>query len=177
MGKVGASQIGHPQFAEDIVQHAGGALDEVISDHRSRRLEAGKGEGFDEFLQRNAILQAHRYGDGEIVHQAAEGRAFLVHVDEYLPQPSILILAGMEIDLVPADNGLLGIALAAMGQALTLMAAHRLDDPLHDPLGDHRLLARRFRQDIVFLIVGKGEDLRRQRLRQFRAVAIQRICL
>ena len=130
MGQIGAAQIGDTQFAENIIQHAGGVLDRVIADDQAGGLEAGEGEGLDEFLQRHAILQAHRDGDGEIVHQAAEGGAFLVHVDEDLAQPAILIFAGMEIDLVAADDGFLGIAFAAMGQPFTLRRSASFRSPV-----------------------------------------------
>src|SRR3546814_19281139 len=77
-----------------------------------------------------SVLQADRDGDGEVVHQAAEGGAFLVHVQEDLAEFAVLVLAGAQIDLVAADGGLLRIALAAMGQALALGAT--LDNALAD---------------------------------------------
>jgi len=46
-------------------------------------------------------------------HQAAEGGAVLVHVDEYLADAAVLVFAGAQIDLVPADDRLLGIACGA----------------------------------------------------------------
>ena len=117
-------------------------LIDVVALHDAGRLEAGEGEGLDIFLQRHAILQAERDGDGEIVHQRAEGGAFLVHVDEDLAEPAVLIFAGAQIDLVAADDRLLGIALAAVRQLLAL-ARHLdpLDDALDDLLGDLRARA------------------------------------
>ena len=125
-------------------------------------------------------MQADRNGDGEIVHQAAEGGAFLVHVDEDLAQPAVFIFAGVQIDLVAADDGLLGIALAAMGQAFALVAAH-LDHPLDDPFDDrldalHRRLGEERLDGILFLVL-IGEELGRERLGQLGAVAIERIGL
>ena len=63
----------------------------------------------------------------------AEGRAFLVHVDEDLAEAAVVVFAGAQVDLVPADDRLLGVALAAVGQLLAL-AQHRdaLDDLLDD---------------------------------------------
>jgi hypothetical protein len=84
-------------------------------------------------------LQADRDGDGEIVHQRAEGGAFLVHVDEDLAQLAILELAGVQIDLVAADRGFLDIALAAVGQLAPLGGA--LDD-LSPPRARPRVLRR-----------------------------------
>jgi hypothetical protein len=39
-----------------------------------------------------------------------------VHVDEDLAQLAVLVFAGAQIDLVAADDGLLGVALAPLGQ-------------------------------------------------------------
>jgi len=39
-----------------------------------------------------------------------------VHVDEDLAEPAIRMLAGLEIDLVAADAGLLGVALSSSGK-------------------------------------------------------------
>ena len=67
----------------------------------------------------------------------AEGGAFLVHVDEDLAEPAVVVFAGAQIDLVAADDGLLRVALAAVGQLLAL-AQHgdALDDLLDDLLGE-----------------------------------------
>ena len=77
-------------------------------------LEAGEDEGVDELLERHAVLQAERDGDREAVHQAAEGRALLVHVDEDLAERAVLVLAGAQVDLVAADDRLLRVAAAAL---------------------------------------------------------------
>ena len=79
------------------------------------RLEAREGEGVDIFLERHAILQAERDRDREVVDEGAQRRAFLVHVDEDLAEPAVVVFAGAQIDLVAADHGLLGVALAAVG--------------------------------------------------------------
>ena len=69
----------------------------------------------------------------------AERRAFLVHVDEDLAEAAVVVFAGAQIDLVAADHGLLGVALAAVRQLLAL-AQHgdALDDLLDDALGELR---------------------------------------
>ena len=66
-------------------------------------------------------------------------RAFLVHVDEDLAEPAVLVFAGAQVHLVAADDGLLGVALAAVGQLLAL-AQHgdALDDLLDHALGGNR---------------------------------------
>ena len=183
MGEIVAAEIGDRQFAENVIENRSGVLDRVIALHEARRLEAGEGEGVDIFLQRHAILQADRNRDGEIVHQAAEGGAFLVHVDEDLADAAVLIFAGAQIDLVAADHGFLGIALAAVGQLFALAAAlDALDDPLDDALGDLRRARRLVLRDesldrVVLVLVVIGDELRVERLRQFGAVAIERIGL
>jgi hypothetical protein len=88
--------------------------------HHAVRLEAGEAERVDELLERHAVLQAEADGDGEAVHQAAEGGALLVHADEDLAERAILVLAGVDVDLVAADRRLLGVAGAAVGHARRL---------------------------------------------------------
>src|SRR4029450_3560201 len=75
-------QIGDRELTEDVVEDRGRVLDLGVAADEARGLEAREGEGFDELLERNAILQADRHGDGEIVHQRAEGGPFLVHIEE-----------------------------------------------------------------------------------------------
>ncbi len=60
-----------------------------------------------------------------------------MHVDEDLAERAVLVLAGAEIDLVAADDGLLGVALAALRQAGAprLSLDHPFDHPLGDDLG------------------------------------------
>jgi hypothetical protein len=56
-----------------------------------------------------------------------------MHVDEDLPKLAVVIFACADIDLMAADDGLLGVALAAVGQALTFTLHHAFDDALgHD---------------------------------------------
>ncbi len=104
-----------------------------------------------------------------------------MHVDEDLAHAPVFVFAGAEIDLVAADDGLLRIALAAVGQALAFVAgADALDDLLHDPLGDdRRARGLRLRHQIVELVVviADLQHLRGERLRQLRAVAIERVGL
>ncbi len=134
-------------------------------------------------MERHAVLQAERYRDGEIVDDRAQRRAFLVHVDEDLAEPAIVIFAGAQIDLVAADHGLLGIALAAVGELLAF-ANHR--DALHHLL-DHALSerggARRHRlldegrHGLIVLLLVVGDELALERLRQLGAVAVERVRL
>src|SRR5271166_1881756 len=174
VGQVAAVEIGDRQLAEDVVEDRGRHLDRVVAFDNTRRLEPGERERLDELLERHAVLQTHRDRDREIVHQRAEGRAFLVHVDEDLGEPAVLVLAGPQIDLVATDRGLLRIALAPVRQPPALAALHHLFD---DPLGDERCaLRRRLRKDVGRPLLGLlvvAEEARGQWLRQLRAVAIK----
>ena len=105
-----------------------------------------------------------------------------MHVDKELGEPAVLVLAGAQIDLVPADDGLLRVALAPVGQPSALAALHDafdhpLDDAFDDPLGDQRgALRRRLREQFGRAVLGLlvvAKQARGQGLRQFRAVAIE----
>jgi hypothetical protein len=64
-----------------------------------------------------------------------------VHVDEDLTQTPVAIFAGAQIDLVAADDGLLGVALAALRQFFAVGADDlAVDDLFDDLLGQHRRL-------------------------------------
>ena len=112
----------------------------------------------------------------------AERRAFLVHVDEDLAEPAVVVFAGAQIDLVAADHRLLGVALAAVGHALALAHHHdALDDLLDHAFGERRD-ARRLRLldeglDGVVLVLLVRDELALQRLRELRAVAVERVGL
>ena len=113
-------------------------LDRVVAQHQAVRLEAGEHEGVDEFLQRHAVLQAERDGDGEVVHQRAKAAPSLCMSMKISPSRAVLIFAGAQIDLVAADDGLLGVALAAVRQLRARAHGDALDDLLDDLLGDAR---------------------------------------
>ena len=181
MGEVVASQVRDRQFAEQVVDDRSRHLDGVVALDDARRLEPGEGEGVDVFLQRHAVLQRDRDGDGEVVHQRAEGGAFLVHVDEDFGQPAVFVFAGPEIDLVAADGRLLGVSLAAMRRPFAFGGPDDLlDHPFGDDLGffDGRRLGDGFTNDLyVVFQVGIIEKRRRQRLRQLRSVPVKGVRL
>ena len=87
----------------------------IVELDRSVRLEPREQERLDEFFQRHAVLQSQRDRDGEAVHQAPEGRAFLVHVQEDLSNRPVRILARPQVNLVAADDRLLGVAEPPLG--------------------------------------------------------------
>ena len=119
----------------------------------------------------------------KVVHQTAEGGALLVHVDEDLADAPVLVLAGAQVHLVAADHRLLGVALAAVGQPLAVAVAldpldHALDDLLRDDGGARRQRRRQHGVDrLVDLVLLVGDQLGVQRLRQLRAVAVERVGL
>ncbi len=126
----------------------------------------GEGEGIDIFLERHAILQAERDRDREVVDEGAKCGAFLVHVDEDLAEPAVIIFAGTKIDFVAADHRLLGIALAAIRHLLALAHHHDaldqlLDDLLRDLRGPrrHRLLVERLDRIVLVLIIEMSCEL------------------
>ena len=117
----------------------------------------------------------------KLLRRRAQRGAFLVHVDEDLAEPAVIIFAGAQEDRVAADLGLLRIALAAAGQLL-LLAVDPLDHALDDPLGDLRGTRRGRRGDqrldhlvLVLLLVGDQRGV--ERLRQLGAVAVERVGL
>ena len=93
-----------------------------------------------------------------------------MQVEKDLAEAAVVILAGVQVDLVAADARLLGVAEAAPGQALAI--DHLLLDEADDALGRGRGLGRLGSRLGVFLFVGQGQ--RAQRLRQLRAVAVER---
>ena len=75
-----------------------------------------------------------------------------MHVDEDLAQLAVVELAGAQIDLVAADNCFLGVAFAAIRQAVTFaFRSDFLDDDLLDDLFGHNSglnALRRFHQTL-----------------------------
>ena len=102
-----------------------------------------------------------------------------MHVDEDFAEPAVLVFAGAQIDLVAADDRLLRVALAAVGQTPPLALPHDaldhpFDDALDDPLGDERRAGgRRFGKKFLGLLV-VAQQARGQRLRQLRSIAVER---
>ena len=183
VGQIVPAEVGNRQLAEDVVEGRRCHLDHVVALNHPVRLEAGEGEAVDVFFQRYAVLEAQRHGDGEVVHHRPEGRAFLVHVDEDLTQRTVLEFTGAQVDLVAAHDRLLGVALAAVGQALAL--GHTLDNALYDPLCDHFGLLDRVGLCQCFGCIGCLVGVRigvdqqgcAQRLGQLGAVTVERVRL
>src|SRR3546814_18949381 len=111
----------------------------------------------------------------------AEGGAFLVHVDEDLADRAVFVFAGAQVDLVAADDGLLGVALAPLRQAPAPLGP--LDDALDDALGDDLRALRLARRGdplgqalLRLFVVGDAvEDAGGARLGKLGAAAVERI--
>ncbi len=101
----------------------------------------------------------------KLFSRRAQRRAFLVHVDEDLAEPPVVVFAGAQINLVAADHRFLGVALAPCRQPLAL-AQHRdaLDDLLHHLFGQAGGARRRGPLDEgfhrVLFVVLVGDQLR-----------------
>ena len=101
-----------------------------------------------------------------------------MHVDEDLAQLTIGIFTGAQIDLVTANDGLLGVPLAPLGQLFTATGDFLDDDLLDDLLGDDSglFLRRTGFEDFQRLVIILDQR-RCQRLAELRAVTIQRVGL
>ena len=84
---------------------------------------------------------------------------------------------------MPANGGLLGIALAAVGELVARLGTHALHDALHDAfcygLGArrHRFVGEHFLGGLVLLVGIVAENLRVERLGELGAVAVKRVGL
>ncbi len=113
LDQIVAAEVVVADGAEDVVDDRGRHLDVRVAVDHALRLEAGEGEGVDELLQRHAVLQTLRDGDGETVHQRTHRRALFVEVDEDLAEGAVVIFAGAQVELVTGDPGFLGHATTA----------------------------------------------------------------
>ena len=96
------------------------------------------------------------------------------------PSEPSCVLAGAQVDLVAADDRLLGVALAPLGQALRAFARSisLYDDLLDDLLGEHGdpLGGRRLGQHLLEVLVVLDQR-GRERLAELGAVAVERVRL
>lgn len=153
LGELRHAQVFKREHAEDIVDHAGRELDVRMPLDHPLRLEPREGERVHELLQRHAVLQAQTHRDRERVHQRPERGALFVHVDKDLAQRPILVLAGAQVHLVPADP-----------------AFERDPAPLLGQASAGRDLGR-------FLLFAGILQMCRQRLGRLRSIAIDRNAL
>ncbi len=111
-----AGQEGDAHPAEDVIDHALGDANVGVLGV-PHRLEAGVRELIHEHFQRHAVLQAHRNGRAEHVHQAADRAAFFGHVDEQLAGAAVVVQADGQVTFVPGHAELVRDRLARVGQA------------------------------------------------------------
>ena len=99
-----------------------------------------------------------------------------MHVDEDFTDPTVRVFAGPQVDLVAADGGLLSVAFTAIWKAAAFGDV-TLNDAFtnRSRFGCQRCFGE-FGCDLV-RIVNVINQRGRQRLRQFGAIAVQRICL
>ena len=180
VGEVATAQIGNCNLAKNIVEDRGRHLDCVVARDQTRRLKPGEGKGLDKFLQGHAVLQANRYGNREVIHQAAEGGTFLVHIDKYFAQGTVVVFSGSQINLVAADDGLLRVTSPTLRQAAPFGdAPDGLDRDLRYFLCRDRrnfgLLDDNFCVTLRQILLVKRDNV--QGLREFRAVPVKRVGL
>src|SRR5688572_10306555 len=166
LGAVVALQVLHAEHAEDVVDDRGRELDVRVTGDHPVRLEARERELLDELLERYAVLQTDRHRHREAVHQRAEGSPLLVHVDEDLAECAVLVLAGAQEHLVPADVGFLREASALLGQAHARAFGALQGDGLSLRDGSDLFFGR---NRFVAVLAA-----RRERLRGLATVAVQR---
>lgn len=94
LSEVVALQVLDPENAKEVVHDGSGELDVRVSTYGAVGLEAGEGELLDIGLEWYAVLQTHGDGHSKAVHQAAEGGALFVHVDEDFAELTVLVLTG-----------------------------------------------------------------------------------
>ncbi len=103
-----------------------------------------------------------------------------MHVDENFAQTPVFIFASVQINLVPADDGLLRVAFAAMRKFFAFLRAHPLHQFFDDAFGHNGCaLGLRLGDEgffFVFLVVD-FQNLAGQRLAQLGAITIKRIGL
>ena len=88
---------------DDRIRH----LDVGVSLDKTTRFERLECERIDVLLERHAVLEALRNGDGEAAQHTTKGRALFRQVDEELTQGAVVVLAGAEEHLVSPNAGLL----------------------------------------------------------------------
>src|SRR5690348_13300962 len=93
MHQVCSSEILISQCTENEINNRCSALNVRVVNH-TRRLKACEHKFFYKLFQRHAVLQADRNCYRKTVKHAAHGSAFLGHINEYLTNSAIIVLAG-----------------------------------------------------------------------------------
>ena len=74
-----------------------------MSLHRTCRLEACEREGINKFFERYTVLQCLRCENGKAIKKTFERSAFFVHIDKYLAERTVFVLARADVHLVVAE--------------------------------------------------------------------------
>ena len=114
LGQFKAAQIGDGQFPEYEINERRAEFHCIRTLHHAIGLEAGEQEGIAEFFQRHPMLKAHRYGDRKAVEHGAEGRAFLVDIQEDFAKGAVFVFPGAQVELGATDGRGLGVAAASI---------------------------------------------------------------
>src|SRR5206468_4201588 len=118
------------QPSEDVVDDRLGDRDLGVVGE-ARGLEADVAELVDQDLKRHAVLQGHRHGGGEAVHQAGDDTSFFGHYQEDLAGLTVLVHADGDVAVVTGDGELVGDGTALVGQAAAHGARRALDHDAH----------------------------------------------
>jgi hypothetical protein len=86
LGQLVTVQVLHTERPEHVVDDRVRHLDVGVALHHAAGLEGLEREGVDELLQRHAVLQALRHGDGEAAQDALEGRPSLARSMKISPR-------------------------------------------------------------------------------------------
>ena len=62
-------------------------------------------------------MQSDGYSHSEVIHEATEGGAFFMHIEEDFADGAVLVFAGAEIEFMAADGGFLRVSLSSLWQA------------------------------------------------------------
>ena len=169
MRQIGTIQIGHSQFAEDIVKDRRRILDAVVALNHACWLKLRECERVNEFLERHAVLKTNRHRDGKVVHHRAEACALFVHINKDFTKVAVFVFARTQVHFVATDDGFLRIAFTTLRHLFAFAVAYLLDDDLFDHLlGQNcRFFLRCTAFKCLSCIVIIFDQSRSQRLRQF----------
>ena len=82
MNELGFAEVCDAEFTKDVVDDGCGEFDGAVVRNGAGGFEAREDKRIHVFFERDAVLQAQADCDGKAVHEASEGGAFLVHIDE-----------------------------------------------------------------------------------------------
>ena len=156
------------QVPENIIDSGGGHCDALVTGDDAVRLKTGEYKRVDKLFQRHTVLESERNGNRKAVHETTVGGAFLVHVDEYFAQRSVIVLTGAEINFVSRDHRFLGITGSTMRKSFPFSFTYDLNNFLSNFKGLLLVDILNIQHFEIFA------DNTVERLTQFRTVSINR---